>query len=98
MFKKKTIKIISPIALLLILAVTNPTYSQHERKIADICNASQKSGDIAVCPLGYGSKKILAFERESFSVYNALILSYSIYDNELASVGFLGNVFSSMDS
>ena len=53
---------------------------------------------MAVCPLGYGSKKILAFERESFSVYNALILSYSIYDNELASVGFLGNVFSSMDS
>ena len=42
-------------------------------------------------------KNVLAFERESFSVYNALILSYSIYDNKLPSVGFLGNVFSSMD-
>ena len=98
MFKRKTIKIISPVAFLIIFAVTNPTYSQHEKKIADICNASQKSGEMAVCPLGYGSKKILAFERESFSVYNALILSYSIYDNELASVGFLGSVFSNMDS
>ena len=53
---------------------------------------------MAVCPLGYGSKKVLAFERESFSVYNALILSYSIYEDEIASVGFLGNVFSNMDS
>ena len=33
MFKKKTIKIISPIALLLIFAVTNPTYSQHEKRL-----------------------------------------------------------------
>ena len=74
MFKKKTIKIISPIALLLIFAGTNPTYNQHQKKIASICNASQKSGDTAVCPLGYGSKKILAFERESFSVYNACLL------------------------
>ena len=98
MFKKKTIKIISPIALLLIFAITNPTYSEHEKKIADICNASQKAGDMAVFPLGYGNKKTIAFERESFSVYNSLILSYSIYDNELVSIGVLGNVFSSMDS
>ena len=98
MLKIKTIKIFSSIVILLIFAATNPTYSQHEKKIAGICNASQKDDDVAVCPLGYGSKKILAFERESFYVYNALILSYSIYDNELASVGFLGNVFSSMDS
>ena len=98
MFKKKTIKIISPIALLLVLAGTNPTYTQHEKKVSTICNGSQKASDMTVCPLGYGSKKTVAFERESFSVYNALILSYSIYEDEIASVGFLGNVFSNMDS
>ena len=97
MFKKKTIKFISSIALLLILAGTNPTYSQHEKKVSTICNGSQKAGDMTVCPLGYGSKKTVAFERESFSVYNALILSYSIYEDEIASVGFLGNVFSKID-
>ena len=48
MFKKKTIKIISPIAFLIIFAVTNPTYSQHEKKIANICNSSQKSGEMGV--------------------------------------------------
>ncbi len=98
MFKKRTIKIVFPIALLLILAGTNPTYSQHEKKVSTLCNSSEKVAKMAVCPLGYGSKKVIAFEREAFSVYNALILSYSVYEDEIASIGFLGNVFSNMDS
>ena len=98
MFKKRIIKIAFPIALLLLLAGTNPTYSQHEKKVSTMCNESEKDENMAVCPLGYGSKKIIAFEREAFSVYNAFILSYSIYEDEIASVGFLGNVFSNMDS
>ena len=46
-----------------------------------------------MCPLGYGNKKKSKFKRESFSVYNVGILSYSIYEEDLATIGIFGNVF-----
>ena len=76
-----------------ILYGTNPSYDQHETKVATTCLSNQTSKNVAVCPLGYGKKKVSNFDRASFSVFDAGLISYSYYENKLASVGFLGNVF-----
>ena len=73
------------------LYATNPSYEQHENKVAKTCQTKQNGG--AVCPLGFSSKSESKFKRESFSVYSAGIISYSTYQEKLSSFGILGNVF-----
>ena len=73
------------------LYATNPSYEQHENKVAKTCQTEQNRG--AVCPLGFGSKSKPIFKRELFSVYSAGIISYSTYQEKLSSFGILGNVF-----
>ena len=73
------------------LYATNPSYEQHENKVAKTCQTEQNG--VAVCPLGFGSKSNSNFKRESFSVYSAGIISYSTYQEKLSSFGILGNVF-----
>ncbi|OUX31903.1 MAG: hypothetical protein CBE24_04370 [bacterium TMED264] len=76
-----------------VLYGTNPSYDQHETKVATTCLSNQTGKNVAMCPLGYGKKKISNFDRASFSVFDAGLISYSYYENKLASVGFLGNIF-----
>ena len=76
-----------------VLYGTNPSYDQHETKVATTCLSNQTGKNVTMCPLGYGKKKISNFDRASFSVFDAGLISYSYYENKLASVGFLGNVF-----
>jgi len=75
------------------LYATNPSYEQHANKVEKTCQIEQNGVAVAVCPLGYGSKSKSDFERESFSVYSAGIISYSTYQEKLSSFGILGNVF-----
>ena len=77
----------------IVLYGTNPNYEQHESLVAEICNNKASGSDMPVCPLGYGKKGSSDFDRESFSVYSAGILSYSIYQEKLSSFGILGSVF-----
>ena len=77
----------------IVLYGTNPNYEQHESLVAEICNNKASGSDMPVCPLGYGKKGSSDFDRESFSVYSAGILSYSVYQEKLSSFGILGNVF-----
>ena len=77
----------------IVLYGTNPSYDQHETKVATTCLSNQTGKNVAVCPLGYGKKESSNFNREAFSVFDAGLISYSYYENKLASVGFLGNVF-----
>jgi len=77
----------------ILLYGTNPNYEQHESLVAEICNNKAAGSDMPVCPLGYGKKGSSDFDRESFSVYSAGILSYSVYQEKLSSFGILGNVF-----
>ena len=77
----------------IVLYGTNPNYDQHESLVAEVCNSMSAGSDMPVCPLGYGKKGSSEFDRESFSVYSAGILSYSVYQEKLSSFGILGNVF-----
>ena len=77
----------------IVLYGTNPNYDQHESLVAEVCNNMSAGGNESVCPLGYGKKGSSEFNRESFSVYSAGILSYSVYQEKLSSFGILGNVF-----
>ena len=75
------------------LIATNPQYSQHELIVSEICQQKSSQNNVLVCPLGYGNKNKTEFKRDSFSVYNIGILSYSTYEKKIASIGFFGNVF-----
>tara|TARA_B110000438_G_scaffold234904_1_gene231468 strand:+ start:56 stop:361 length:306 start_codon:yes stop_codon:yes gene_type:complete len=99
MFKKYFLKVIATIVTGFVLYGTNPNYEQHELIVSEICQSKGEEGTMLVCPLGYGKKDTAAFDRNSFSVYSAGILSYSTYQEKLSSFGILGNVFlnSSMD-
>tara|TARA_X000000368_G_C22891834_1_gene650004 strand:+ start:274 stop:579 length:306 start_codon:yes stop_codon:yes gene_type:complete len=99
MLKKYFLKVLVTIVTGFVLYGTIPNYDQHESKVAEICQAKGNNGTTLVCPLGYGKKDIAEFDRNSFSVYSAGILSYSTYQEKLSSFGILGNVFlnSSMD-
>ena len=99
MIKKYFLKVLATMVTGFVLYGTNPNYDQHESKVAEICQAKGKDGTMLVCPLGYGKKDITEFDRNSFSVYSAGILSYSTYQEKISSFGILGNVFlnSSMD-
>ena len=77
----------------IVLYATNPNYYQHESLVAEVCNNMSAGGNESVCPLGYGKKGSSEFNRQSFSVYSAGILSYSVYQEKLSSFGILGNVF-----
>ena len=91
---KKHFFIISTFFLTVILLCgTNPNYDQHESIVAQVCNSKTLNNDIPVCPLGYGKKEVAEFNRDAFSVYSAGILSYSVYEEKISSIGFLGNVF-----
>tara|TARA_Y100000588_G_C13731676_1_gene701710 strand:+ start:372 stop:677 length:306 start_codon:yes stop_codon:yes gene_type:complete len=93
MFKKYFFKILTLIITLSILYGTNPDYGQHEFKVATMRQSKDTSDNILMCPLGYGKKSVSNFKQNSFIVYNVGILSYSIYEEELASFGILGKVF-----
>ena len=60
-----------------ILYGTNPSYDQHETKVATTCLSNQTGKNVAMCPLGYGKKKTSNFDRASFSVFDAGLISYS---------------------
>ena len=77
----------------ILLYGTNPNYEQHESLVAEVCNRKAAGSDMPVCPLGYGKKSVASFNRNSFVVYNAGILSYSTYEEKFSSFGILGNVF-----
>ncbi len=93
MFKKYYFKIIVVLAAGILLYGTNPDYKQHELKVAKTCQSKETGVNKSMCPLGYGEKQSSSFNRNLFFVYNAGILSYSIYQQRLASFGILGNVF-----
>ena len=76
-----------------ILYGTNPDYKQHEALVAMTCNSKKDGENVTMCPLGYGKKTSMKFNRKEFVVYNAGILSYSIYEEKFSSFGILGNVF-----
>ena len=76
-----------------ILFKTNPSYKQHETIVATICQSNGNKESTTMCPLGYGRNSTSSFDRKKFIVYNAGILSYSIYKEKVASFGILGNVF-----
>ena len=77
----------------IVLYGTNPNYDQHESLVAELCNSTANGSNEPVCPLGYGKKGSSEFDRESFNVYSAGILSYTVYQEKLSSFGILGNVF-----
>ena len=93
MSKSSRYKIIVLFSLGFILYGTNPGYNQHENKFAMTCSSDQDDNKATMCPLGYGKKSSSSFKRESFSVFDAGLISYSIYEEKLATVGILGNVF-----
>ena len=91
---KKYAKIILPLALSgFVLYGTNPGYQQHEAKVAMTCQTKKGTETTTMCPLGYGKKSTVSFDRNSFIVYNAGILSYSTYEEKFSSFGILGSVF-----
>ena len=91
--KKYSLMILAFSVTGILLYGTNPNYEQHESLVAEVCNSKSAGSDMPVCPLGYGKKGSSDFDRESFSVYSAGILSYSVYQEKLSSFGILGNVF-----
>lgn len=93
MFKKYSLQILVVLMTGMTLYATNPGYKQHEIKVAQICQSEEIGDTVTMCPLGYGKKQNSNFERESFTVYSAGILSYSTYQQKLSSFGILGNVF-----
>ena len=93
MSKSFLYKMSALIITFIILYGTNPSYDQHETKVAKTCLSNQSDKNVAMCPLGYGKKESSNFDRESFSVFNAGLISYSFYEEQLASIGFLGNIF-----
>ena len=93
MFKKYFLKILTLIIAGFVLYGTNPDYEQHEFKVATICQSKETADTASMCPLGYGKKSVSEFKQNLFIVYDAGILSYSIYEDKLASFGILGNVF-----
>ena len=96
---KKYILIALPLLLGgVILYGTNPDYKQHENLVAMTCQSKGGGENTAVCPLGYGKKNSSGFDRKEFIVYNAGILSYSIYEEKLSSFGILGNVYLTLDN
>ncbi len=76
-----------------VLYGTNPDYKQHEALVAMTCKSMEGNGNVTMCPLGFGKKTSSGFNRKEFFVYNAGILSYSIYEEKISSFGILGNVF-----
>ena len=91
--KKYSLMILAFSVTGILLYGTNPNYEQHESLVAEVWNNKAAGRDMPVCPLGYGKKGSSDFDRESFSVYSAGILSYSVYQEKLSSFGILGNVF-----
>ena len=92
MLRKYIVKVLPLILGGFVLYGTNPDYIEHEIKVAMTCQSNGEK-TATMCPLGYGKKSVASFNRNSFVVYNAGILSYSTYEEKFSSFGILGNVF-----
>jgi len=93
LYKNSLFKFLLLIIIGCVLFGTNPNYEEHEIIVSQICQQNQSKENISMCPLGYGNKPKPIFSRDSFSVYNIGILSYSIYEEDLATIGIFGNIF-----
>jgi len=93
MLKKYLLKFFVTMIAGFVLYGTNPNYEHHELRVSKLCQSKISEDDMLVCPLGYGKKIATEFDRRSFSVYSAGILSYSTYQEKFSSFGILGNVF-----
>ena len=93
MLRKYIVKVLPLILGGFVLYGTNPDYIEHEIKVARTCQLTDGVEAATMCPLGYGKKSVASFNRNSFVVYNAGILSYSTYEEKFSSFGILGNVF-----
>ena len=98
MWKKYYIKCVLVLVGAFILFKTNPSYRQHEKIVATTCQSNGNKESTTMCPLGYGRNSTSSFDRKEFVVYNAGILSYSIYEEKVASFGILGNVFLTLNT
>ena len=95
MLKKYLFKFFVTMIAGFVLYGTNPNYEHHELRVSKLCQSKISEDDMLVCPLGYGKKIATEFDRRSFSVYSAGILSYSTYQEKFSSFGIFHSLFKS---